>query len=295
VSTFKPLLAYTVKDMEKLQYPLLASPKLDGIRCLIRDDQPVSRSLKPIPNHYIQDELAFYPPFDGELLVGDPLDPAAFNKSTSGIMSHDGNPDFTFWVFDWIEPGTLHLPFHSRLEIAKSMLKTTGERYYRAEIVPHTLVDNHEDLMKLEAHYVALGYEGLMVRSPGGLYKFGRSTERQGFLGKVKRFEDTEGTVIGFEELMHNENEAEINELGYQERSHAQAGQVPGNTLGSLEVSHPDWEETFGIGTGFSADERLTLWQNRDTLKGQSVKFKHQPSGAKDKPRFPVYLGLRKD
>ena len=117
----------------------------------------------------------------------------------------------------------------------------------------------------------------------------------QGFLGKVKRFADTEGTIVDFEELMHNENEAEINELGYQERSSAQAGQVPGNTLGALEVSHPDWEETFGIGTGFTANERFTLWQNRDKLKGCSVKFKHQPSGAKDKPRFPVYLGLRKD
>lgn len=149
--------------------------------------------------------------------------------------------------------------------------------------------------MALEAHYVALGYEGIMIRAPWGSYKFGRSTVNQGLLGKVKRFEDTEGTIVGFEELMHNENEAEINELGYQERSHAMAGQVPGNTLGSLVVSHPDWEETFGIGTGFSADERLTLWQNRDTLNGQKVKFKHQPSGAKDKPRFPVYLGLRKD
>ena len=32
-----------------------------------------------------------------------------------------------------------------------------------------------------------------------------------------------------------------------------------------------------------------------NTLKGQSVKFKHQPAGAKDRPRFPSYLGLRKD
>lgn len=295
MSKFKPLLAYTIKDVVALQFPVLASPKLDGIRCLIRDDQPVSRSLKPIPNHYIQDELAFYPPFDGELLVGDPLDPAAFNKSTSGIMSHGGRPDFTFWVFDWIEPGTLHLPFSSRLKVAKDMLQAHGEKYYRAEIVPHTKVENAKELAELEAHYVALGYEGVMARAPWGPYKYGRSTERQGLLGKVKRFADTEGTIVGFEELMHNENEAEINELGYQERSHAQAGQVPGDTLGSLVVSHPNWEEKFGIGTGFTADERLTLWQNRDTLKGQSVKFKHQPSGAKDKPRFPVYLGLRKD
>ena len=294
MSNFKPLLAYTVKDAEKLDFPQLASPKLDGIRCVIHDDQPVSRTLKPIPNKFIRGELSFYPPFDGELLVGDPTDPSAFNKSTSGIMSHGGDPGFTYWVFDWVEGRDVHLPFEKRLQIVKDHL-ANEERWPWARVVPHTKVHNTSELMELEAHYVALGYEGIMTRTPWGFYKFGRSTANQQLLGKVKRFADTEGTIVGVEELMHNENEAETNLLGYMERSTALAGQVPGNTLGALVVSHPDWQDTFGIGTGFTADERFTLWQNRDTLIGQSVKFKHQPSGAKDKPRFPVYLGLRKD
>lgn len=289
--TFKPLLAYTVKDVDALRFPVLVSPKLDGIRCVIHNDQAVSRTLKPIPNRFIQSELGFYPPFDGELMVGDPLDPAAFNKSTSGIMSHNGEPDFTYWVFDYVEAAFWHMSFETRLMMAKETIK----HWPRAKLVPHTKVHNATELMRLEAHYVSLGYEGVMVRVPWGTYKFGRSTESQGLLGKVKRFEDTEGTIVGYEELMHNENEATINNLGYQERSTAQAGQVPGNTLGALIVSHPDWEDTFGIGTGFTADERFTLWQIRQSLVGHSVKFKHQPSGAKDKPRFPVYLGLRYD
>lgn len=291
MSTFKPLLAYTVKNPDALRFPVLVSPKLDGIRCVIHNDQPVSRTLKPIPNRFIQSELGFYPPFDGELMVGDPLDPAAFNKSTSGIMSHDGEPGFTYWVFDYVEAAFLHMSFETRLMMAKETIK----HWPRAKLVPHTKADNAEELMHLEAHYVGLGYEGVMVRVPWGTYKFGRSTESQGLLGKVKRFEDTEGTIVGYEELMRNENEATINNLGYQERSTAQAGQIPGGTLGALIVSHPGWEDTFGIGTGFTADERFTLWQIRDTLTGQSVKFKHQPAGAKDRPRFPSYLGLRKD
>lgn len=291
MSTFKPLLAYTVKNPDTLRFPVLVSPKLDGIRCVIHNDQPVSRTLKPIPNRFIQSELGFYPPFDGELMVGDPLDPAAFNKSTSGIMSRDGEPDFTYWVFDYVEAAFLRMSFETRLMMAKETIK----HWPRAKLVPHTKADNAKELMHLEAHYVGLGYEGVMVRVPWGTYKLGRSTESQGLLGKVKRFEDTEGTIVGYEELMRNENEATINNLGYQERSTAQAGQIPGGTLGALIVSHPDWEDTFGIGTGFTADERFTLWQIRDTLKGQSVKFKHQPAGAKDRPRFPSYLGLRKD
>ena len=33
--------------------------------------------------------------------------------------------------------------------------------------------------------------------------------------------------------------------------------------------------------------------RNRDTLPGQLIKYKYQPAGAKDSPRFPVYIGLR--
>lgn len=289
--TFKPLLAYTVKDANALRFPVLVSPKLDGIRCVIHNGQPVSRTLKPIPNRFIQSELGFYPPFDGELMVGDPLDSAAFNKSTSGIMSHDGEPNFTYWVFDYVEAAFLHMSFETRLLMAKETIK----HWPRAKLVPHTQADNAAELMCLEAHYVGLGYEGVMVRAPWGAYKFGRSTESQGLLGKVKRFEDTEGTIVGFEELMHNDNEQTTNNLGYAERSNVSANMRPGNTLGALRVKHPAYEEDFGIGTGFDAAQRDYLWANRDILLGALVKFKHQPSGAKDKPRFPVYLGIRRD
>ena len=288
----KPMLAYTVDNPRGLQFPLLASPKLDGIRCVCTvNDGPVSRSLKPIPNRFIHGQLFFYPPFDGELMVGDPTDPSAFNRSTSGIMSHDGEPDFTYWVFDFWKLEQLY--FEERLRKAEEQIK--AEACWRARLVPHKLIEHPDDLLAYEAEQVGLGYEGIMVRDPRGHYKHGRSTAREGLLGKVKRFEDTEGTIVGFEELMHNDNEQTTNNLGYAERSNVSANMRPGNTLGALRVKHPAYEEDFGIGTGFDAAQRDYLWANRDTLLGTLVKFKHQPSGAKDKPRFPVYLGIRRD
>lgn len=289
----KPLLAYTVEDMSKLQFPVLASPKLDGIRCLTTQRQgPVTRSLKPVPNKFIQRELEFYPPLDGELMVGDPLDPTAFNKSTSGIMSHEGEPDFTFWVFDtWSFGG---MPFEDRLERVEAMLVI--EDVPRVRLVEHVLIKSHDELLEYEANKVGMGYEGVMVRSPKGLYKHGRSTAREGILGKVKRFEDTEGVVVGFEELRHNDNEQTTNNLGYAERSKVSSNMRPGGTLGALQVSaSSQWTEDFGIGTGFTAEQRQEIWDNRDDYFGMTVKFKHQPAGAKDKPRFPTFLGWRLD
>ena len=98
----KPMLCATVTDISKLRYPYLASPKLDGIRCLIHNGTAVSRNLKPIRNKYIASCLKGLPPLDGELIVGDPTAPDCFNRTSSGVMSADGEPDFKYYVFDRI-------------------------------------------------------------------------------------------------------------------------------------------------------------------------------------------------
>jgi DNA ligase-1 len=39
--------------------------------------------------------------------------------------------------------------------------------------------------------------------------------------------------------------------------------------------------------------DRVTLWEQRASLVGRLIKFKHQPSGAKEAPRFPKFVGFR--
>jgi DNA ligase-1 len=63
--------------------------------------------------------------------------------------------------------------------------------------------------------------------------------------------------------------------------------------LGSLIVRDLITQTEFEIGTGFTAVERQVLWAQQKRLVGQVVKYKHQKSGEKDKPRFPVFLGFR--
>lgn len=291
MSAFKPLLAHTVDSIETVQFPVMASPKLDGIRCLIVNGEAVTRSLKPVPNIHVQNCLRGMPDLDGELIVGNPTAPDAFNVSTSAIMSRDGQPDFTFHVFD--RPN-LTVKFADRYRAAKTMIDL-GEGFPWVSLVQHVTLNFASELVEYEAAMVASGYEGVMIRDPQGVYKHGRSTARDRILGKVKRFADTEATIIGVEELMRNGNEQTRNALGHAERSTAQAGLVPADTLGALIVQSPEWETPFKIGTGYDSAMRALLWANRDTLPGRLVKFKHQPSGAKDAPRFPVFIGLRAD
>ncbi len=96
---FKPMLAGKApKDLTLLTYPVLASPKLDGIRCIIINSQARSRSMKLIPNVSVRRALEGLPDgIDGELMVD-----GGFSACSSAFMSRDKViEDFWFFAFDW--------------------------------------------------------------------------------------------------------------------------------------------------------------------------------------------------
>lgn len=286
----KPLLAAPA-DLEKIRYPVMVSPKVDGIRCLIKDGQALSRSLKPIPNHHVQSLAQHWPNgLDGELIVGSAVDKGAYNRTQSAVMSKEGVPDVIYLTFDRWDMD--EEPFHSRFEAAQPR-KEWGTGALNIVAVHHTQINSEEELLNYETHALALGYEGVMIRDPNGKYKFGRSTVNQGILLKLKRFEDSEAVILHATELMHNGNRATTNALGHTERSHRQENLVPMGTLGNLVVTDMKTGVEFEIGTGFTAHQRQHLWDNIDHYIGNVVKYKYLAHGMKDRPRHPVFLGFR--
>lgn len=282
--TFKPLLAVEA-DFDILTYPKLASIKLDGIRCIIVDGQAVTRSLKPIPNEHIRTLLS-RPDFnglDGEILCAEPTDPDCYRKTNSAVMSRDGAPPFVFYVFDKHDEDA---HFHERLGRAHDIAAQMYD--VRLQLLEHTLVTCKEELDEYEQQAVDAGHEGIMLRCPQGRYKQGRSTAKEQILLKVKRFVDGEAEVIGVQEEMANTNEATKNALGQTERSSHAAGKVGKGTMGALLVRDLATGVEFSIGSGFTREDRSKDWP-----VGTLVKYKSFPVGVKDKPRFPIFLGLR--
>lgn len=284
---FKPMLAATCTDTSKIKYPVLGSVKLDGIRATIFDGVAYSRSLKPIRNAFIQCWAALNADIleglDGEFIVGAPNAEDVFQVTTSGVMSGDGEPNFTFYVFDLVKENA---GFQNRI------FEAFMRKVDRVQIVNQFEISNEEELLKYEKQFLEDGFEGLMVKDPKGLYKFGRSTEKSGQLLKVKRFVDAEFKIVGFEEKMHNTNEAKVDALGHTERSTSKEGLVPANTLGALIVENEDGQK-FGVGSGFDDATRKLIWINKEDYLGKYAKVKYFPVGIKDLPRFPVYLGIR--
>lgn len=293
MSKFRPLLAEKV-DLETLQYPCFASPKYDGFRCLIDNmGNPVSRNMKPIANAYVFGKLKELglPKFDGELLTytGNRVDD--FNTVQSKLSTRSGMPDFRYMVFDhYAMPAQKYV---DRETMLREWFEAHEERLGRLEHVQQKMVHDEEELLEFEAKCLADGWEGVMVRSIDGPYKFGRSTTKEGILLKLKRFFDAEAVVVEAHELMHNANEAVTNELGYTERSSHKANMQGMDTLGKFTVR---WGEVeFDVGTGFNQQQRDQYWRDESRMVGKTLTFKYQSLGPSGKPRFPVFLGFRHD
>jgi DNA ligase-1 len=311
MSRFKPLLAATIEtaqDFESLTYPLYGSPKLDGIRVLLHPEHgPITRSMKPVANKWIREylsdpRLAY---LDGEVVVGDPTAPNVFNITQSAVMSHGGTPDFTYIVFDCFAMSNLACPFTTRLADAKNIVDNWNElaadagTISRVQFLEHEKLDNAAEIDAFEQAYLEQGYEGMMLRKPSGKYKHNRSTLKEQILMKLKRFEDAEARITGWEPLYRNQNEAFTDERGYQKRSAHQAGKVADDTLvGKLHLRGVGgrWDGVgFACGSGLDDDERRKLRKMAEdgTLLGRLVTYKYQPHGSKDAPRAPIYKGLR--
>lgn len=296
------MLACKCENIDQLHYPLLASPKIDGIRCLMmkltgtndmfKEPNPclaVGRSLKAIPNRHIQNMLGYWPAilgFDGELVTYTNGVVDTYNQAQSKIMSQAGEPEFIYHVFDQFTLGDL--PYTTRYAVMAKFLDLPPY----ISLLPHVIIKDSKQLAEYEMDCLNAGHEGCMTRHLQGGYKFGRSTWRQQWLTKIKRFLDAEATVIGFEEKMTNTNEQTINELGLAERSSHKANQIPAGTLGAL-VCNGHNNVTFKIGTGFDDATRQAIWNTQEQHLGAIVKYKYQPHGIKEAPRMPVFLGWR--
>ena len=290
----KPMLAASLETIDSIKFPVYVTPKLDGIRCLKIDGNIVSRTFKPIRNAELAAAVKDLLPdgSDGELIMG-----GTFQNTTSVVMSADktiGNEKAYFYWFDYVLDDNKKT-YLERIDDMKKFVEEHPEILTASpvKIIPLVPIEINtvEELMKYESKVLEQGFEGVMIRSATGPYKFGRSTLKEGSLVKMKKFDDDEAIITGFNELQKNTNEKTKDEFGYAKRSSHKDGKIDQDTLGSLIVV---WRETeFSIGSGFTAEQRKEFWDQRNNLIGKLVKFKYFATGMKEAPRFPIFLGFR--
>lgn len=233
------------------------SEKLDGVRAYWTGKEFLSRQ----GNRYLAPAwfTAGLPdvPLDGELWLGRKM----FQRAVSIVRRQDQSDqwkDIRFVIFD---APAIDKEFEGRLEFVRK----TIEKARPAHALPHEhlLCKDIDHLRQELVRVEGLGGEGLMLRQPGSKYVNGRSAT----LLKVKTFHDAEAIVVGHE---------------------AGAGRHKGR-LGALQVQMADGTR-FAVGTGFSDAER-----GSPPPVGSTINFRYQELSDGGVPRFPSYVGVRKD
>ena len=280
-------------DPRFLRYPVAVFPKFNGFRGYMKDGVVYTASNKPFKNKELQTRFVRrdFENLDGEFVVGDPADGHnSLEKTSSVVTSQKPIDDLRFYAFDWI--GDLNMPFGERYEKLKKLVSMEGRKCFKVMKAPFELAYNWDDVLRIERKYVELGWEGVITRDLAAPYKCGRSTAREAWMGKLKQFSDAEFEITGWEERMHNGNEATVSETGRTKRSTAKAGKTGRGDLGALICKTKDGNE-FGVGTGFTDEQRAQFWEIKNQLIGQFAKVKFHETGTKDVPLLPVFLQIR--
>lgn len=309
--TIKPQLAEDA-ILEKVKFPCIVQPKIDGVRALNLNGTLTGRSLKPFEGFGITEYFSHkdFVGIDGEMTLGNkPNCGERLCSLTTGAMGRFQGvtemPDLHWWVFDLIDENTRSKPYLRRYEMLSEYLDYL--KHPRIHLVPLVVADDLAELQGYIAHNFDLGYEGTIIRSPRAPYKPGRATQKGQELWRVKPWADAEILVTGITEGEVNMNEAKKNALGRTERSSAKAGMVPNGQVGSIQgVLLADFhcpitgkllfpkglEITVGSGE-MTVIEAEHYFKNPKQIIGHIVKFKHMTHGVKDKPRFPTYISHR--
>ncbi len=306
------LMLATDADTKKLKYPLCMQPKIDGVRAAhLTPAGLTGRNLKPHANLHTTKVFSnpLYLGLDGEMANGDWTAEDLCRRTTSAMNTIAGEPELTWHVFDYVNSYTYTFGYrHRYYHLARRVEQLQREGVNNIHLVPNHYVQDEEGLLELEDRWLDLGFEGAIIRAVSGPYKEGRSTIREGYLLRIKRFIEEDAVVLDVVEGRTNLNEAKVNALGHTERSSHQENMVPNGMVGTLtcrlskDVFDPrnlgnpillaGAEITVSAGS-MDHKDRLRYMKEPGLIIGKTIKFKMFPKGVKDKPRFPTFQSIR--
>jgi len=301
MKTFKPMLAPNATiDIKTLKYPLLVSYKLDGIRCIFKDGQMYSRSLKQFPNVQLRkrfEHLSKLSKINNVILDGELLAKSMPFNDLSGLtrqLDKELPNDLYFYCFDAIIESKFDMPFEERTEkFTKKYINIDYSDY--TKIVNQKLLYTVEEVNKYYEEALDWGCDGLILRNRYGRYKFGRGTVKEGLIYKMKPFMTFDAKIIDVIQATEVREGAEkkINELGRSVTSKKLADRILIEKASAFVVKYKGLDLKVTI--AMTDKEKEEVWKNQKKYIGRMIEYKGMLVGSKDLPRHPVFLRFRED
>ena len=273
---FEPMLAHKLVDYkDKITYPVLVSPKIDGARSVknkkglwTRNGKPyvsvphIEKILKPVidvhPDWKIDGELfTFDVPFEGVMSLIKKSKPTAEDLVESEKF-------IQYYIFDGVTDD-VDKGFLDRFNEIKSEIKKLVGKDFHIVFVENEVANSFEEIEALHNRYIEEGYEGAMVRIGNSPYENKRSKN----LLKYKHFEDDEFEILDILEGKGNR----------------------ANMAGKLNVRLRSGKECeCGIKGGETYYKQL--WINRKKIIGKKATVRYQGFTDEGKLRFGVAVNI---
>lgn len=268
IPEFKVPLAYPIQ-WERVTYPCLVSPKIDGLRCIYERGELFSRKGNRIQGlQWLIDRLKAVVPDGVTRLDGEIVAPGAnFDEISGKLRSFNETPDAHYYIFDMVL--TDSRPLYTReaaLTTWYNGLSMDGIRGFS----PLTSVTCQNEAQVLHEFDKALaeGLEGVMVKAEGSVYYTGRKY----FWQKVKKSDSVDLPVVGVE-------------LG--------KGKYDG-MVGALVCQLPNGNMTH-VGTGLNDNQRATWAADPSLIVGKCVEVEFMEHSSKGVLRHPRLKQVRGD
>lgn len=303
VPTYPVMLASSdnEKNRAKIKFPAFAEEKVDGMRINVwvvndkvtyfsRNGRVVDAETVDLDADFVA--LAKSSPyrnvmFDGELLVVNPdgsrmerkTGNGICNKAIKGTISYEEKRKFKFIIFDMVEVKISNnslpqsdRPFHERTAELKMAFHTTKLKMKQIEMVYQQVVNSWDEANLVYQKMIANGLEGAIIKNRDGMWEDKRSKN----LVKMKQFIEDEFIIKAIEEGTNK----------YE------------GMMGALHCASADGSIEFSVGTGFTDDDRVRLFD--DGLIGRTVTVMYneiiEREGSETKSLFlPVFVELRED
>jgi DNA ligase-1 len=274
---FQPMLAQDYdKRKDKVQFPILSQPKLDGVRCIVKSDGMWTRTGKEIISapHILEGLKHVFETqpdlvLDGELYTSNTE--VDFNTIISCVRKTkptQADLDLSaqyieYWMYDMYDGEDLE--YEIRLGKLNDLFFDYKLSSKIFNVIPTYVLTSHEQIQSKLAYYIAQGFEGQMLRVSETPYE----NKRSNGLLKHKTFHDEEFEIIGYAEGI---------------------GKFSGK-VATLKVNVNGVEVDCTInGTMEYLEE---LFQIKDTLIGKQATVKYFEKTVDGSLRFPKVIAIR--
>ena len=245
-------------SLKALKYPVMATPKVIGVRCLtLADGEVRGIDLQPIPNFFIRNELSNYGVggLDGVITIKGEL-----SKNTivdAVLFDADSMHEFEYHIFDlW---AMTHNDYDDRVaDLARLLPKP---RPHMIRLHSPAMVYDVDGLVKYWDKCVNDGYDGVIIRVPDGQYVMHGHPSPLGMTYDLSMHSTATGTI------------------GIAKGANG--------TLGAFVVRDKAGNE-FDVAHGYTKQQREFFWKTRKQHVGYDLTYRYNPGGPA--PRNPVFI-----